>query len=49
MRTLTETEMDIAAGGVDPIPVPTPETLPQPDPEWYFLVMPDLYPPSNLI
>ena len=33
MRTLNEIEMSAVAGGVDPVPVQVPESMPSPDPE----------------
>lgn len=40
MRILNELEMSVAAGGVDPIPVPfEPPCMPQPDPTWVRLIM----------
>ena len=33
MRILSETEMSVAAGGVDPLPRPTPEPMIKPDRE----------------
>ena len=48
MRTLTETEMNVAAGGVMPIPEPIPgprPTMPEPDPHWVHFILFELYPP----
>lgn len=40
MRNLTQTEMSVAAGGVDPIPVPfEPPCMPEPDPFWTAFIL----------
>ena len=38
MRILNETEMSVAAGGVDPMPIPAPEPIVKPDKEDVFWI-----------
>ena len=45
MRTLTELEMSVAAGVVDPIPIPyEPPCMPKPDPIWTRMILELMYP-----
>ncbi len=48
MRTLTELEMSVAAGGVDPIPSPFEPSDPcmtRPDPIWTSMILELMSPP----
>lgn len=47
MKTLTELEMSVAAGGVNPLPIPyEPPCMPKPDPFWTAFILELMSPPE---
>ena len=46
MRILNELEMSVAAGGVDPIPEPSGQCMPKPDPIWTSMILELMSPPE---